>query len=258
MERLSVIIPTLNESAVLPDLLGALQQQTRPPDEVIVSDSGSRDGTVDLARAAGATVLVGRWAGPGAGRNDGARLAVGDVLLFLDADVLPPATFLADAMREFVRCGYVAAACPLEGLSRSPVNRFLAEMSSWYMIALQSVSPRAPGWCIFVRREVHRAIDGFDESVRLGEDHDYVRRAARHGRFGVLRSVRIPVSMRRLEEDSRVRLALNYVWTEAHAFAGKPVRRVPFEYEFGAHRPMPADHRSLGTPPPSPPPRAPS
>jgi hypothetical protein len=74
----------------------------------------------------------------------------------------------------------------------------------------------------------------------MSEDHDYVRRAAQHGKFGLLTGVRIPVSMRRLEKEGIVGLALKYLWCEMYALAGKPIRSMPFEYEFGAFQPKEA------------------
>jgi hypothetical protein len=62
-----------------------------------------------------------------------------------------------------------------------------------------------------------------------------VQRASKQGRFGVLRDVRIAVSMRRVDEERMLHLAVTYAWCEAHAFAGRPVRSSPFEYRFGAH-----------------------
>ena len=84
--RLSVIIPTLNNAATLPTLLQSLKYQTRQPDEVIVVDNHSSDGTIDIAREAGARVLVG---GPerSAQRNLGANQSSSDGLLFVDSDM---------------------------------------------------------------------------------------------------------------------------------------------------------------------------
>lgn len=234
MLQLSVIIPTLNEAAYLPGLLDALSGQTRPPDEIIVADAGSSDGTAELARARGATVVRGGM--PGAGRNAGARVAKGDVFLFFDADVLPPPDFIERALDEFTRAGYAVATCLIQALG-SDVDRIIIEATNLYMQVVQPVSPRAPGFCILARREIHQAIGGFDESLKMCEDHDYVQRASQYGEFGILTSVRIPVSMRRLEKEGLTRLALKYLWCEMHALAGKPVRSTPFEYEFGAFRP---------------------
>lgn len=83
--RLSVIIPTLDEAEALRATLAAA---VAIADEVIVSDGGSSDGTVELAKRSGARVVNGA-AGRGSQLNRGAAAAAGDVLLFLHADTLP-------------------------------------------------------------------------------------------------------------------------------------------------------------------------
>jgi hypothetical protein len=233
MSQLSIIIPTLNEVHTLPGLLDALTAQTRRPDEIIVADAGSKDGTAELARARGAMVVPGGMPGPG--RNAGARAATGDPFLFLDADVLPRPDFVAGVLEEFTQSGFGVATCLIEPISDDLSDRFLTEAVNLYFQVVQPFSPHAPGFCILVRREIHEIIGGFDEAVKLAEDHDYVQRAARHGEFGILTRVRIPVSMRRLEKEGLTQLAFKYIWCEMHALAGKPVYSAPFEYEFGVH-----------------------
>ncbi|MBN1890612.1 MAG: glycosyltransferase [Thermoflexales bacterium] len=232
MLKLSVIIPTLNEAAYLPALLDALKAQTRQPDEIIVADAGSTDGTADLARARGATVVPGGKPGPG--RNAGARVAKGDVFLFFDADVQPPPAFIEHALDEFTRANYAVATCLISPLSGDLADQVIMEALNLYMQVVRPISLRAPGFCILARRDVHQAIGGFDESLKLCEDYDYVQRASRHGEFGILTDMHIPVSMRRLEKEGFTQLAFKYVWCEMHALAGKPVRSTPFDYEFGA------------------------
>lgn len=233
---ISVIIPTLNEAVYLPLLLRALACQTRRPDEVIVADAGSEDGTTEIARAWGARVV--RGGRPAAGRNAGARIARGMWLVFLDADVVPRPDFLEKAFREMEDRRLDIATCLMEPLSPRPTDRIFHEVANGYLLALQWVSPRAPGFCILVRRELHEAIGGFDETLLLAEDHDYVQRASRRGRFGVLTSVRIPVSTRRVEEEGVFSLLFKYLWAEAHVWTGRPIRSLPFTYEFGRHRPL--------------------
>ncbi len=235
MPKVSVIIPTLNEAAYLPGLLDALSEQTRPPDEIIVADAGSTDGTVELAQAHGARVVRGGM--PAVGRNAGAQAATGDLFLFFDADVLPPTNFLERALDEFTRAGYAVATCPIKALSGDPADQIVIEATNLYMQVVKPISPHAGGFCIFARREIHQALGGFDESLKMSEDHDYVRRALRYGEFGFLSDVRIPVSMRRLEKEGLAQLALKYLWCEMYALAGKPMRSLPFEYEFGTHKP---------------------
>lgn len=241
MSTLSVIIPTLNEAAHLPGLLAALHGQTHPPTEIIVADAGSTDETVACAEQLGARVVPGGMPGPG--RNAGARAATGEIFLFLDADVLPGPEFIARTLAEFEASGWVVATCPTEALSDDLGDQLIMDITNLYLQVILPVSPRAPGFCIFARRAVHETLGGFDETLKMSEDHDYVRRAAHFGRFGLLKSAKIPVSMRRLEKEGLVGLALKYAWCEMHALAGKPIRSMPFEYEFGAFQPaLNAEH----------------
>jgi hypothetical protein len=233
--RLSVIIPALNEVHTLPNLLDALSAQTRPPDEIIVADAGSTDGTAEMARARGASVV--RGGRPGPGRNAGARAAAGDVFLFLDADVLPPPHFIAALLKGFERSGAEVATSLIDPIGDNPTHKLIAEVVNLYLQFVQPFSPHAPGFCLLARRELHEAIGGFDETVLLAEDFDYVQRAARVAGFDVLTNVRIPVSLRRLEEEGLTRLAFKHLWGELHALAGKPIYSAPFEYQFGAHPP---------------------
>jgi rSAM/selenodomain-associated transferase 2 len=78
---LSVIIPTLDAEAFLPECLSRLSKE----DEIIVVDGGSRDRTASIAEAAGARLIVAPK-GRGIQLRTGARAASGDWLLFLHAD----------------------------------------------------------------------------------------------------------------------------------------------------------------------------
>ena len=87
----SVIVPARDEAGRIGRLLESLTRQTLRPLEVIVVDDQSRDGTAACARRAGAQVLRGEalppgWTGKSWSCWQGARLAKGDRLLFLDAD----------------------------------------------------------------------------------------------------------------------------------------------------------------------------
>src|SRR2546427_380829 len=80
--RVSVIVPTWNEGKWLSTLLDALRAQTVPPSEIVVADSGSSDETLSIARSAGAILTEGERRGPGEGRNRGARVSSGEILVF--------------------------------------------------------------------------------------------------------------------------------------------------------------------------------
>jgi hypothetical protein len=88
---LTVIVPVLNGRHVLPESLGALVTSDLPRRrwELVVADDGSTDGSPELAaRWADRVVRVPGPSGPGNARNRGAEVARGDVLLFVDADVV--------------------------------------------------------------------------------------------------------------------------------------------------------------------------
>jgi len=87
--KLTVIVPVHNGGEALFRCLSALAGSARRPDEVIVVDDGSTDGSATMADRLGATVLTltGGPFGPATARNRGADRAAGDALVFIDADV---------------------------------------------------------------------------------------------------------------------------------------------------------------------------
>lgn len=89
MGRLTIVMPALNEAALIVDALQALLPLRARGAEVIVADGGSRDGTVALAGPLADRVIVVRR-GRGASMNAGATLGCGDNLLFLHADTKLP------------------------------------------------------------------------------------------------------------------------------------------------------------------------
>ncbi len=90
MLRISIIIPTLNESSNLGRTLRHLAVLDPPALEVIVVDGGSDDETVAIAQAAGIQVLSSDRRGRSVQMNDGAKAAIGDILCFLHADTWVP------------------------------------------------------------------------------------------------------------------------------------------------------------------------
>ena len=206
---ITVVVPALNEEQRLPLLLNALDRQTRRPDQIVIADAGSTDDTRVIAIARGALVVDGGR--PAAGRNAGAAVATSELILFLDADDELDDDFIAAAIEEFCDRKLSAATAFVDPIERDPQNVFACEVVNLYLDVMQYVAPHAPGFCILVRRDVHEAIDGFDETVVLAEDHDYVQRAAEKGKFRVLRGFRVGTSMRRIEKEGLVRLAFKYL-----------------------------------------------
>lgn len=196
-----------------------------------MADAFSIDKTRSLAKAFNCKIVSGGL--PAQARNNGAKHAKGEILLFLDADVILPALFLEKTIKEMLERRLDIASCFIAPRSKLRIDRFLHQFANQYMRLTQRFHPHIPGFCIFVKKNIHQTINGFDESLVLAEDHDYVNRAKTIGRFGYLKSYKIPVSVRRLSRDGRVKIALKYIAVELHLiFIGK-IRRNIFKYEFG-------------------------
>lgn len=235
---LTIVIPTKDEELFLPLLLESIKKQTFQPSEIIVADAQSSDRTREIARSFGAKVVEG---GPVAiARNRGAEHAKTDLILFLDADVeLRDREFLEKSVGEMLARKLGLATCDVFPLSERYVDHFLHKAYNVYVRVWGSVFPHAPGFCMFVRRELHEKLGGFDESVVFCEDHDYAGRFRSVGTFGFLRSIKIPVSIRRLDRDGRLTIAIKYLLAEMHLAVLGPVRHNHFHYTFGH---VPAEH----------------
>ncbi len=233
MPRVSIVIPTKNEEKMLPKLLDSIKSQTYKDYEVIVADAHSTDDTAKVAEDFGAKVIEGGMPGPG--RNKGAIVAQGEIIAFFDADVqLPSSRFLQDCVAEMDKKGLDVASCMVKPLSRKPVDKAFHQIYNAYAVATEKIRPHAPGFCILVRRHAHHGIKGFDEEIVLAEDHDYVQRAKKEGhKFGLLKSHPISVSVRRLEKDGRMALAIKYIFAELHIITKGQIKKELFDYPMG-------------------------
>lgn len=229
----SVIIPTFNEEKYLPRLLRSLERQSVQPREIIVVDAFSVDKTRQIARDFGSLVIDGGV--PAVARNRGAEKATQPLLLFLDADVVLPKAFLVKTLKEMTDRELDIASCYIKPISKYKIDSWLHSLANYYLKLTNHFHPHIPGFCIFVSKNLHNKIKGFDTTLVLAEDHDYVQRAKKVGKFNYLQSYKIPVSVRRLTEEGRVKIALKYVAVELHLlFLGK-VRKSIFTYKFGDH-----------------------
>ncbi|HVM90674.1 MAG TPA: glycosyltransferase [Verrucomicrobiae bacterium] len=235
--KLSVIIPAKNEEAALPKTLEALKAQSRQADEIIVADAFSTDRTRDIAASFGATVIDGGMPGPG--RNMGARVASGDVFLFLDADtVLPAPDFLAEALGEIEKNALDMAAVRLQPDNDSLVDHALHDFYNSYLHLVARVRPHGAGSCLFVRAEPFRAANGFDEEIVLAEDHDLIQRLHRRGfKYGILDCEPVTTSDRRFQKDGRLNIAVRYAYSEFQILRGRRLTKIPFSYEMGGETP---------------------
>ncbi|HMV37171.1 MAG TPA: glycosyltransferase [Turneriella sp.] len=229
--RVSVVTPTLNEERDLPQLLSSLKKQTFRDFEIIVADAGSKDRTRQLAEEYGARVVDGGM--PGVGRNRGAAVANGEYLFFFDADVVLPDDFLFKAVQEMDEQYIDLATCAFYPISDLRLDKILFAFTNLTVRMSANSNPRAAGFCIFITKRLFDRIGGFDESLRLAEDHDLVERAAKFRPLQVLKSTSLQVSVRRLAKEGRFSLIQKYFQVEMHLMTKGKVRDDIIEYEFG-------------------------
>ncbi|MBU1126573.1 MAG: glycosyltransferase [Patescibacteria group bacterium] len=229
---LSIVIPTKNEETCLPQLFSSIKLQSLQPDQVIIADAQSDDETRCVAEQFGAIIVNGGM--PGEGRNLGAAVATSELILFLDADVvLEDKQLLQKAVGEFEQKNLDIATADILPIAGNLYDQFSHEVYNLYVRLWGKTHPHAPGFFILVKRSLHKQINGFDETVVFAEDHDYVRRAGKVGKFGFLDSVKISVSVRRQDRDGRLSMGVKYVLAELHILFIGPIRHNKFNYTFG-------------------------
>lgn len=233
MSTTSVVIPALNEERLLGGLLSDLAAQTRPPDEVLVVDAGSEDGTVAVAERFPFVEVVRSTPPVAVGRNAGGRRAGGDVIVFLDADARLPGTFVERFLAEFERRGYDIA-CPLyyPHDSTRAVERF-HDLFNLTTRAFQKVLPSGAGTCIAVRGDLFRGSPGFDPAYKF-DDIELIRRLARGRRFGIVEE-KLLLSDRRYREQGALRTMAQYTFMALVFALGRFEWADAVDYEIGKH-----------------------
>lgn len=228
---LSIVIPALNEENYLPRLLDSLLGQSYTDYEVIVADAHSTDKTAETAHRYGCQVVTGGT--PAQGRNEGARHAKGSYLLFLDADVRLEKTFLSDLLERVSQRKLDVVSGFVTPDSGRPLDKFLVTGSNWYCFLIQKVSPHGSGFYIMARKSLHNRMGGFREDLYLAEDHDYLRRASRRGKFAYLPHPRVIFSMRRFDKEGRWGLVWKYFILEIYKALKKDITTKIIPYDFG-------------------------
>ncbi len=199
--EISVVIATYNRVEHLKRCLEALRNQTLEKEkyEIIVVDDGSRDGTVAFLQnlrwpdGPAFRYVLGSHRGPAGARNIGVRQARGRIVTFLDDDTIAEAQLLEKVLQTFRNNEDLVCL----GATIVPVlrNRLLSPMNglfSWKSAGDAGlevvggdrglVGLRAFSTChLHVDKSTFDALNGFDESLRIGEDMDFIFRLIRSG-----------------------------------------------------------------------------
>ncbi len=193
----SVVIPTFNCAALLPEAIRSAYGQSFTPAEVIVVDDGCTDDTAAvverLTRSLPERLVYVRKpnGGEASARNRGVSVAKGDYIAFLDQDDVWLPEKLEHQMQLFEADPSIALT--FSAYTRvSGGTRELVRLTGWEQSPEHALEHLMEGCCItpstvVVRRDVLNAVGPFDESLWLGNDWDmWIRMAAAGHRFAYL------------------------------------------------------------------------
>lgn len=236
--KLSIVIPTLNEERYLPRLLKSIKDQNLLDYEIIVSDAGSDDATAKIAQEQGARyILSKKIKHPSYQRNEGARVAQGDILLFLDADSMLAPGFINKALEEFTKRNLVGASFYIKfNPNRWYYYLYSAISNFLFCVKQYTKHPAAIGAGILASKEHHEKISGFDKRVILAEDYDYAARLSKLGKFRIIKSVKLLYSSRRIQQEGFFVAGWKWFKMGMYTIRNKKIVKKVVNYEFGKYK----------------------
>ncbi len=203
--NITIIIPTHNEAAQIERLIHHLRQYTQA--QILVANSPSTtDNTAELALTTGAEILNCPRAGRAPQMNYAAKQTTADILYFVHADTLPPASFMADIEQALKRgndLGYFSYQFESEKL--------LLKFNSFFT-RYDGLFAGGGDQTLFIRRTAFEQLGGFHDELRLMEDFDLVKRARRAGLKHCLIPKNALVSARKYDNNSWMRVNLVNLW----------------------------------------------
>jgi glycosyltransferase involved in cell wall biosynthesis len=190
---ISIVIPTLTEQKIIESTLKSLKSNLTIPHEIIVSDGGSKDETVEIASKYADKIVV--YSGTkrqtiAQGRNDGARVAQGEFLVFLDADcvIRDPDSFFKVAISNFERSSdLVALTALLRVLPEDETfgDKLVTNVVNSIVLFKNNVLHKGEvpgGEFQMVPRPAFDKVGGYNEELVTREDRDLFFRLSKIGR----------------------------------------------------------------------------
>ncbi len=242
----SIIIPTYKEEDYLERCLWSIlaQDYSRSEYEIIVSDAHSPDRTAEIARKLADELVLSDRRGIALGRNAGARIARGEILVFIDADAQLASSFLGRCHQVFSDPGVVGmsgVAQPYDG----GVPQRLIYSGTYSLVRLFNKVGLSlfPGVCVAYRKAAFIRAGGFREDFGVTEDLDLSRRISRFGECVVDVRARAFVSTRRLRKYW-LSIVLFHLYSDIkYLITGRAPAAYPKTEEMGSWRDIWGHHK---------------
>lgn len=209
---ISVIIPAHNEENYLGATLKELDRQDYPNFEIVVVANGCRDRTAEVAQGWCHRLVALSQKNLGVARNLGARMAWGELLVFLDADTILKPGALRIIAQQFTEQD---AGGTLKGQPDS--DRFAYRLIYWLKNFIHRfvVHNGSSGVILCWKKDFTR-VGGFDEQLELRENSDLIRRLKKFGSYKFINATTATTSMRRYERRGVWRIV--WLWIKLWFF----------------------------------------
>ncbi len=192
--KYSIIIPTLNEEKLLPVILNQLTDsefRKKFEIEIIVSDGGSSDKTLEIAANSADILKIFNKdykQNIAEGRNEGAAAASGEILVFINADIIFPdiINFFNYVEENFIGSDYLAMTCrvvisPQEAILSDKL--FHAGYNRYFKFLNKIGVGMGRGECQIIHSDVFKKLGGYNTALAAGEDFDLFRRVRKSGKI---------------------------------------------------------------------------
>ena len=236
---LSVVIPTLNEEKYLPRLLKDLANQSEKDFEVIVVDGNSEDQTaekaVEFEKRCRLKLVPSKKRNLSYQRNLGARHAVGNYVIFLDADARVGKQFI-QKLKKSASLSKHLLLLPIHIPENATYqDKVLNKVLAFFVEASHFTDkPFSYGPSAMFQRHFFNHIGGYDEEVFVYEDHEIVQRVRKMGVHAkLLQHVAVKFSMRRFKTEGRLNVFRKYLIAYLQILAKGRVTEKSFTYEMG-------------------------
>jgi glycosyltransferase involved in cell wall biosynthesis len=206
---ISVIVPTYNEEKNIERCLKSLNEQTVPREsyEIIIVDGESKDRTIEIAEKYADKVIQQMSEGVGGARNDGVKIAHGEIIATTDADCIPISEWLEEIQTDFNERDVVAATGVLEPFD-------FADMS-WYHIRIYKILFNLSNILLYLlakvgyfhlcgansafRRDAFLDVDGYID-LAYSDDVEIYKRIRNKGKIVMNKKMKINYSIRRIKK----------------------------------------------------------
>ena len=235
----SIVIPAKNEEAYLPILLNSLANQTDKDFEVIVSDDNSTDKTSKVAssfqdKLSNLQIISHKSCCVAKGRNLGAQKAVGEYLIFLDADVEISPNFITDIKNKIQKYNARILTVWYRPKNTNFIGKLTLFLFNLGMEIAKHIKPLSGGACIIIKNSLFIKIKGFDETIVYCEDSDLIQRASQQKeKFYVFSKPKLYVSTRRYDKEGFLLTTYKAIKANYHILFIGPIRKPLFRYEMG-------------------------